>query len=400
MAFAPLRWLQQTVAVTAASLKSIPARIGSSLVAVVGVTGVVLVFITVLSIAEGFRHTLDTTGSPDTAIVLRSGSPDEMSSGLSRDETRIIADAEGVARGEDGPAASPELFVVVDVPLRSTGTPANVPLRGVSPAAFAVRDDVRVVEGRRFTLGKREVIVGSGAAASFVGLDVGSTLRWGENEWRVVGRFDAAGTAPDSEIWTDARVLQPAYRRGDSFQSVYVELTSPEAFDTFAGALEDDPRVNVRVVRETEFYAQQSRLLTAFITGIGYGIAFLMGLGAMFAAINTMYSAVSVRGREIATLRALGFAPGAVVVSVLVEAALLALVGGVVGGLAAWALFDGFRASTLNWASFSQVSFAFAVTPGLLVQGAVCALVIGLLGGLLPALRAARLPVVVALREG
>jgi putative ABC transport system permease protein len=400
MAFPPFRWLLQTAAVTAASLRALPARLGTSLVAVVGVTGVVLVFIGVLSIAEGFRRTLETTGSPDTAIVLRSGSPDEMSSGLGRETTRIVAEAPGVARTAGGPAASAELFVIVDLPLRSTGTAANVPLRGVGPQAFEVRRDVRIVEGRSFTAGRREIIVGSGAASSFAGLDVGSTLRWGENEWRVVGRFDAAGTAPDSEIWTDVRVLQPAYRRGDSYQSVYVRLTSPEAFATFAGTLADDPRVNVRVVSEEEFYAQQSRLLTGLITGLGFLVAGLMGVGAVFAAVNTLYSAVSARGREIATLRALGFAPGAVVVSVLVEAALLAVAGGVIGGAVAWLVFDGYRASTMNWASFSQVTFAFAVTPDLLVQGAAYALVIGLLGGLLPALRAARMPVARALREG
>ncbi|HUO86677.1 MAG TPA: ABC transporter permease [Thermoanaerobaculia bacterium] len=397
--FRPFAWLRQAAAITLTSLRGVGQRLGSSLVAVVGVAGVVLVFVAVLSIAEGFARTLERTGSPDTAIVLRSGSPDEMSSGLSRDDARVIAEKPGILRTADGPAASAELFVIVDLPLRATGTLANVPLRGVEPAAFAVRDEVRIVEGRGFEPGRTEVIVGSGAAASFGGLEVGNTLRWGENEWRVVGRFEAGGTAPDSEIWTDARVLQPAYRRGDSFQSVWARLESPEAFDAFAAALEADPRVNVRALRETEFYAQQSRLLTGLIRGLGFLIAGLMGVGAVFAAVNTLYTAVAARSREIATLRALGFAPGAVVVSVLVEAALLALVGGVLGGVIAWAVFDGFHASTMNWASFAQITFAFAVTPRLLLQGISYALVIGLLGGLLPALRAARLPVATALRE-
>lgn len=397
--FRPFSWPGQAAAVTLTGLRGIAQRVGSSLVAVVGVTGVVLVFVAVLSIAEGFRRTLETSGSPDTAIVLRSGSPDEMSSGLSREDTRIVADVPGIRRTADGPAASSELFVIVDLPLRATGTMANVPLRGVEPAAFAVRDEVRIVEGRSFEPGRNEVIVGSGAAGAFAGLDVGSTLQWGENEWRVVGRFEAGGTAPESELWADARVLQPAYRRGDSFQSVWARLESPAAFDDFAAALAADPRLNVKVVRETEFYAQQSRLLTGLITGLGYLIAGLMGIGAVFAAVNTLYTAVAARGREIATLRALGFAPGAVLVSVLVEAALLALVGGAVGGAVAWLVFDGFRASTMNWASFAQVTFAFAVTPSLLVQGIAYALVIGLVGGSLPAFRAARLPVATALRE-
>ena len=397
--FRPLGWLAQAAAVTGMSLRGIGQRAGSSLVAVVGVTGVVLVFVAVLSIAEGFQKTLEATGSPDTAIVLRSGSPDEMSSGLSREDTRVIADQPGILRTADGPAASAELFVIVDLPLAASGTLANVPLRGVEPAAFAVRDDVRLVEGRMFEAGRNEVIVGSGAAASFAGLEVGNELVWGESTWRVVGRFDAGGTAPDSEIWTDARVLQPAYRRGDSFQSVWARLESPETFDAFAAALDADPRTNVRVVRESEFYAQQSRLLTGLIRGLGFLIAALMGIGAVFAAVNTLYTAVAARSREIATLRALGFAPGAVVVSVLVEAALLALVGGLLGGAVAWAVFDGFHTSTMNWASFAQITFAFAVTPELLVQGISYALVIGLVGGLLPALRAARLPVATALRE-
>ena len=395
----PAAWLAQVAAVTWMNLKSIPRRPASTAVAVVGVAGVVLVLVGVLSIAAGFRQTLEATGSEDTAIVLRSGSPDEMSSGLSRNETRVIADAPGVLRTADGPAASAELFVVVDLPLRSTGTAANVPLRGVEPAAFEIRDDLEIVEGRRFEAGRNEVIVGSGAALAFAGLDIGSTLALGENDWTVVGRFDAGGTAPDSEIWTDARVLQPAYRRGDTFQSVYVELESPAAFETFATALESDPRLNVKAVRETEFYAQQSRLLTGLVTTLGVLIAGLMGIGAVFAAVNTMYMAVAARRREIATLRALGFRPGPVVVSVLVEAAVLGLAGGLLGGAIAWAVFDGFRASTMNWASFSQIAFAFAVTPELLVRGIVFALAIGLVAGLLPALRAARLPVATALRE-
>ncbi len=395
----PLAWMEQAAAVTWSNLRSLRRRPASSAVAVVGITGVVLVFVAVLSIGEGFRRTLATTGSPDTAIVLRSGSPDEMSSGLSREETRWIAEAPGVARGPSGPLASAELFVVVDLPLARTGTDANVPLRGVSPEAFAVRDDVRIVEGRAFTPGRREVVVGDGAHAAFSGLEIGRTLRWGQNDWTVVGRFDAHGTAPDSELWTDARVLQPAYHRGDTFQSVYVKLDSPQSFDAFVAALEADPRLNVRAVRETDFYAQQSRLLSGLIERLGFLIAGLMGIGAAFAAVNTLYTAVAARSREIATLRALGFRPGPVVVSVLAEALALGLAGGVVGGALAWALFNGFRASTMNWASFSQVAFAFAVTPRLLVSGVLLALAIGLVAGLLPALRAARLPVAVALRE-
>lgn len=396
----PLAWLAQVASVTAMSLKSIKGRLGASISAMVGVAGVVAVFLAVLSIATGFRATMESTGSPDVAVVLRAGSQAEMNSGLSREETRIVQQAPGVARVGGDPAASAELFVVVDVPKRSTGTAANVPLRGVQPGAFVVRDDVEIVEGRRFTPGRNEVIVGTAAAGQFAGLDVGNTLRWGENEWRVVGRFTAGGTVPESEIWCDVGVLQPAYRRGSTFQSVYVKLESAEAFDRFKAALTADPRLDVSVERETEFYAQQSETLANFISSLGVVIAFLMAVGAVFGALITMYSAVSTRSREIATLRALGFRAGPVVTSVIAESLLLSLVGGFIGGGLAYLAFDGFSAATLNWQTFSQVAFAFRITPALVVQGVIYAALIGLVGGLFPAIRAARLPVATALREG
>lgn len=395
----PLAWFAQVLVVTWMSLKTIPSRWGSSSAAMVGVAGVVTVLVAVLSISEGFRATMESTGSPDTVIVMRGGSQAEMNSVLSREETRIIADAPGILRVDGEPAASAELFVVVDVAKRSTGTEANVPLRGVGEAAFQVRDGLEVVEGRSFTPGRNEVIVGSAAAAQFEGLDVGRALRWGDTDWTVVGRFDAGGTVADSEIWCDAGVLQPAYRRGSSFQVVFVRLASPGELDRLKKALASDPRLDVSVERETEYYAEQSKALTTLISVLGTLIAVLMGVGAVFGAVNTMYTAVSARGREIATLRALGFRAGPVVVSVLMESLTLALVGGLAGGLLAYAAFDGYQAATLNWQSFSQVAFAFRITPELMVRGLVYALVIGLVGGLLPALRAARLPVVTALRE-
>lgn len=396
----PIGWIRQTSSITWMSLKGVPDRLGSTLTAVFGVAGVVAVLVAVLSIAAGFRATMEGSGRPDVAIVMRGGSQAEMNSILGRDDVRIVQDAPQVLRMEGGPAASAELFVVVDVPKRSTGTSANVPLRGVQEAAFRVRDAVEVVEGRRFTPGRNEVIVGSGAAAEFAGLDVGNTLRWGENEWTVVGRFTAGGTVSDSEIWCDVGVLQPAYRRGSSFQAVYARLTSPEAFDDFQAGLEADPRLDVSVQRETEYYAEQSQGLATFISVAGTLIAVLMAIGAVFGALNTMYTAVAARTREIATLRALGFRPGPVVLSVLIESLALALAGGAVGGILAYLAFDGFQAATLNWQSFSQVAFAFRVTPPLVVLGLVFALAIGFVGGLFPAVRAARLPVATALREG
>jgi putative ABC transport system permease protein len=389
----------QVAAVTSVNLRTLPQRRGSSLATIVGVAGVVIVSIAVFSIAEGVRHALTASASSDTAVVLRSGSDSEMMSGLQRDATRIIAEAPGVRRSASGPAASAELYVIVDLPKRSSGTDANVPLRGVQPAAFDVRDQVKIVQGRRFEPGRNEVVVGKAAASQFKGLDLGNHLRWGENEWTVVGIFEANGGLPESEIWCDVGVLQPAYRRGSTFQSVYAKLDSPAAFTAFKDALTADPRLDVKVVRESEYYADQSRTLTGLIRIIGAFITVVMGAGAVFAALNTMYAAVAARTREIATLRALGFRAGPVVVSVLAESLLLALIGGLIGAVVAWVAFDGFQTSTLNWATFSQLSFSFAVTPPLIVMGIACSLLMGLIGGLFPAIRAARLPVATALRE-
>lgn len=394
-----LSWLSQIGTVTWLNLRTLWQRRGASAAAAFGVAGVVAVFVAVLSIAEGFKKTLTATAMPDTAIVMRSGSDSEMMSGLQRDETRIIAEKPGLLRTSRGPAASAELFVVVAVPKRSTGTDANVPLRGVQPAAFDVRKEVKIVQGRNFEPGKNEVIVGRAAAAEFAGIDLGSKVRWGENTWSVVGIFTAEGGLPESEIWCDAGVLQPAYRRGTSFQSVHAKLESAAAFDRFKDALTADPRLDIKAVRESEYYAEQSRVLTGIITGLGNSIALLMGIGAVFGALNTMYSAVASRSREIATLRAIGFSAVPVVVSVLAESLFLCLVGGLVGAAGAYLAFNGYQAATMNWTSFSQVAFAFAVTPKLLIEGTIFALIMGFVGGLFPAIRAARLPVATALRE-
>jgi len=394
-----IMWLWQVVVVALLNLRTIRQRLGTSAVAVIGIAGVVAVFVAMLSMAEGFRKTMATTGSPDTAIIMRSGSDSEMVSILSRDDVRIIEDAAGVRRGANGPIASGELFVIVDLPKRSSNTTANVPLRGVSPGAFEVRPNVRIVQGRAFQSGRNELIVGRGAASQFTGVELGRTIRWGQNEWKVVGIFDAGGTMSDSEIWCDVGVLQPAYRRGTSYQTVYAKLDSAEAFTKFKDALTTDPRLNLKVQRETDYFAEQSQMVSSLITTLGSIIAFLMGIGAIFGAVNTMYSAVSSRTREIATLRALGFGGGAVVVSVLAEAVMLGLIGGAIGGAVAYVGFNGFQTSTINWQTFSQVAFAFAVTPGLIAAGLFYALVMGVLGGLLPAIRAARLPIVSALRE-
>ena len=394
-----LRWLSQVAAVTWVNLRTIVERRGASLATVVGVAGVVIVFVAVFSIAEGVRHALTSTAASDTAIVLRSGSDSEMMSGLQRDDTRVIGEAPGVLRSAAGPMASAELYVIIDIPKRATGTDANVPLRGVQPAAFEVRDEVKIVEGRRFEPGRNEVIVGQAAASQFRGLEVGGRLPAGQSEWTVVGIFSANGGLAESEIWCDAGVLQPAYRRGDSFQSVYVRLESAEAFQKFKDALTADPRLDVKVIRETEYYASQAEGLTTLIRSLGVVITFMMAVGAIFGALNTMYAAVATRTREIATLRALGFRAGPVVLSVMTESLLLAILGGGLGAAVAYLAFNGFQTSTMNWATFSQLSFSFTVTPVLLGSGLACAMLMGMIGGLFPAVRAARLPVATALRE-
>jgi putative ABC transport system permease protein len=394
-----LNWLAQMIAVSELNLRTLRQRFVSSMVAVVGIAGVVAVVVAVLSMAEGFRKTMATTGSPDTAIVMRSGADSEMMSILMREDVRVVTDAPGVRRGPNGPMASGEMFVIVDLPKRSSNTTANVPLRGVGPNAFGVRERLKIVAGRMFEPGRNELIAGRGASSQFTGVDLGRTLTWNHTTWTVVGIFDAGGTFSDSELWCDVEILAPLYRRGSSRQAVYVKLDVPESFTRFRDALTTDPRLNLKVVRESEYYAEQSQMIVALITTLGTLIAVVMGVGAVFGAVLTMYSAVAARTREIATLRALGFGGGPVVVSVLSESLALSLVGGVIGGALAYVAFNGFETSTINWQTFSQVAFAFAVTPRLVVMGVVYALLMGLLGGVLPAVKAARMPVVSALRE-
>ena len=394
-----LNWLSQIVSVTKFGVLSIPQRIGSVAAALFGIAGVVGVLVSVLSMAVGFKKTMLASASPNSAIVLRTGADDEMSSGFGQEETRLIADAPGLARTSEGSLASAELFVVINLPKRSSGTDANVPLRGVEQAAFRVRDNLKIVQGRAFERGKTEVVVGVGAAREFAGLELGNKFKVGRNEWTVVGLFSAGGAASESEIWTDATVLQEAYHRGNSYQSVYAKLASPAAFFQFQQSLTNDPRLSVKVLRQSDYYSEQSTMVTTLITTLGVLIASLMAIGAIFGALNTMYNSVAARTREIATLRALGFGSGAVVVSVLLESLTIALVGGALGAAIAYFAFNGFHTGTMNLQTFSQVTFSFLVTPQLLIEGIVWATIIGLLGGLFPALRAARLPIAAALRE-
>ena len=394
-----LHWIRQTVAVTLLNLRTIPQRLGSSGVAIVGIAGVVVVLVSVLSIAAGFTAAMAEAGSPTRALVMRSGADSEMTSGVGGTESDLIRQAPGIRRDGQTALASSELYVIIDLPKKSTGTPANVPMRGIGPQTLAVRDNASIVEGRMLEFGTNEIVVGRGASGQFTGLALGDQVRSGQNTWNVVGIFEADGGVNETEIWCDVRVLQGAYRRGNTYQLVVAKLDSTDTFDTFRDWLTSNPQLNVQVRRENEYYAQQSRALSGLIRTVGFGIAFLMGIGAVFGAILTMYTAVSTRSREIATLRALGFNATSVVVSVMAESLTLAAIGGAIGGVIAYLAFNGYQTSTMNFQTFSQVAFAFRVTPSLLGLGLVYALLMGLVGGLFPAIRAARLPIPAALRE-
>jgi putative ABC transport system permease protein len=381
------------------NIRSVKARWTSSIVAVLGIAGTVGVFVAMLSLARGFRATLVSSGSPDNAIVMRAGATSEMMSGIKLEDIKILQDAPGVAHASDAPLVTSEVVVVAPFPLRSTGTDANVQVRGVSANVLTIRRNVKIAQGRMFQPGLAELIVGKNASSSYSGLTLGNTVNFGGGHWQVVGIFDAGGSSFDSEVWCDARVLDDVYKRPSNiFQSATVHLNSPDSFQQFKDAVTTDRRLNFDVTREIDYYAKQSTTMTRLITILGGLVAFVMAIGAVFGALNTMYSAVSERGREIATMRALGFGGGAVVFSFLVEALLISFIGGVIGCIAVLPL-NGLTTGAMNWQTFSHLAFAFRITPVLLLGGIIFALLMGLLGGLPPAMRAAWRPVAVALRE-
>ena len=395
-----MTWIKQTLAVVALNLRTIPARLSSSAVAIVGIAGVVVVFVSVLSIGAGFAAAMQGSGSAMRALVLRTGADTELTSGLEGPDVDVIKQAPGIRREGSGPLASAELYVILDVPKKSTpDASANVPMRGIDAMGMEVREEVSLVAGRMFQFGTNEVIVGRAANGQFVNMNTGDTIVSGQNKWNVVGIFEADGGVAETEIWADVRTLQGAYRRGNTYQSVLVRLDSSDTFDMFRDWLTSNPQVNVAIRRENEYYAAQSVAMTRLIQTIGLGIAALMGIGAVFGAILTMYTAVATRAREIATLRALGFDTTSVLISVLIESLGLGAIGGAIGAVAAYVAFNGYQTSTMNFQTFTQVAFAFRVTPELLGVGLFYALLMGLVGGLLPAIRAARLPIASALRE-
>ena len=389
---------RQAWSVTELGIATVPQRLGAASVVVVGIAGVVGVLVALFAMAQGFQSTLVQTGSDDAAIVLRANSQTELNSVLDHDATVIIGSQPQVARDAHGqPIASPELVVVASLPKKSTGLDANVEVRGVGEAAWALRPQARIIAGRRFTPGLRELVIGKRAMESFEHTALGSKVDIGGDPWTVVGEFDS-GDEHDSELWGDAAVVASTYRRGDSRTSVTVRLKSPSEFSAFKAAVTADPRFKVDASTTRDYYSRQSQQTTGLIRVLGTTVAIIMAIGAVFGALNTMYAAVATRTREIATLRAIGFRGGPVVVSVLIETLLLAIAGGVIGAGLAWAIFDHYTASTLG-ANFSEVVFEFRVTPALLANGLKWALAIGFVGGLFPAVRAARMPVTEGLRE-
>ena len=381
------------------NFRSVKSRWTSTIVAVVGIAGTVGVFIAMLSLARGFRATLVSSGSEDNAIVTRAGATSEMTSGVGLDSVKILQDAPGIARGADGPLLTPEDVLIAPIPLRSTGTDANVQIRGVSPNVLAIRRQIKIIDGRVFQPGLSELIIGKNATTTYSGLTLGNTISLGSVRWQIVGVFDAGGSAFDSEVWGDAHLISGAFKRPDTFfQSVTVHLSSPGALQQFKDAVTSDPRLKVDVTREIDYYSKQSTRMTALITRLGGFVAAIMAIGAIFGALNTMYSAVAERGREIATMRALGFGSTSVVLSFLFEALLISFVGGLLGCLAVLPL-NGLTTGAMNWQTFSHLAFAFKITPILLVIGVVFALAMGVLGGMPPAIRAASRPVAHALRD-
>jgi putative ABC transport system permease protein len=391
--------LKQLIAVISMSLQTLPQRLGASSVIVIGIAGVVAVLVSVLAMGAGFKHTLADSGRDDRVIILRGGSDAELSSNLTRTDIATISNAPGLAKDADGKALlSSELVTVVNVPKMDTGTDANVTMRGVGLKIAEVRPELKIVSGKMFRPAVRELIAGAGAAKQFRGLTVGSVLRLRSADWTVTGIFSSGGDVHESELLADVDTVASSIER-NGYSSAVGLLSSAAAFTAFKDSLTSDPQLKVDVQREREYYAKQSAGLTKTINIVGTTVAVIMAIGAMFGALNTMYSAVAARGLEIATLRAIGFGAFPVLFGVIIESLLLSLLGGAIGAALAWSFFNGHTVSTLG-AAFAQVVFQLTVTRALIITGIIWACIIGLLGGFFPALRAARLPVAEALRAG
>ena len=380
------------------NLRSMVVRKATAAMTAGGIAMVVAVFVMTLAIAQGFRATLVASGSPQNVIVLRKGATAETVSAVLRTDVPLVESLPQIARGPDGrPLASPELVVIISLPRATDDQPANVPVRGVGQRAFQVRENLKFVEGRAFTPGTREINVGRLATGRFKGLSLGSDVRFGSSTWKVVGVFTADDASFESEVWGDVDLMMPAFQRG-GYQSMTVRLVDPSMFESFKAALAADPRLILEPQREQDYYAEQSRVMTTVIRVFGTFVTLILSIGAMFGAMNTMYAAVAYRTREIGTLRALGFGRFRIITAFLAESIALAFIGGLLGCVLALPV-HGLSTGTTNFSSFSEVAFKFRITPALLAGGLVFAMLMGAVGGLLPAIRAARIPVARALRE-
>ena len=385
------------LAISWMNLKTIRNRLGASIVIIVGIGGVVAVLVSLLAMAKGFEETLKETGRPDRALVLRAGSNSEINGNVPLDQSPIISFLPGVNQIDGQPNTAMETFVTVKLPKKANGELSSIPMRGVGKGSYRVRQEFSIVRGRKLAAGKLELLAGVGATARLEGLEVGSLVNIRGTDWLIVGHFTTNGSAYESEIWVDERLLAELYNRGSTFSSMLVQLESSSDFDRFKTAVENDKRLTTRVVRESDYYSAQSQATTELITGVGLIIGTIMSIGAVFAALNTMYSAISTRTVEIATLKALGFEALPIFFTVLMEALILALIGGAFGGLCTFAMLNGYSVSTVG-GTYTQVSFAFMVTGELLILGIGIALCLGLIGGLPPAFSAVRMSIVDGLK--
>jgi putative ABC transport system permease protein len=393
-----MSFIRQVLLVTNMNLRSVLERSGSSLVIIVGIAGSVAVMVSLLAMAEGLSSTISSTGEEDRVIILRDGSSSELSSGVAMTELDTVSSSPGIKSIDGEPMIAAELFAIIDLKKKGAESTSNLPIRGVQPASFRIRPEVDIIEGRNFTTGTAEIIVGKGANNQYAGLEIGDQIKVRDSFATVVGIFSSNGDVHESEIWADLATAQGLFRRGASASSMILKLDSPDSFNEVGLFVESYPNLELKVQSESDFYENQSSgadLIKVFGQVVGY----IMAIGAVFAALNTMYSAVSTRLVEIGTLRALGFKGTTVLLALLIEALLLATIGGLLGGAIAYILFNGYTVSTLAGASFSQTAFAFAVTGEIIQQGLTLALLVGFIGGVFPAWNAARRDITEALRS-
>ncbi|WP_293746124.1 ABC transporter permease [uncultured Paraglaciecola sp.] len=389
--------MSQSTAVIVMNIRSLPRRLWMSLAMIFASAVVVAILLAFLAMAKGFEATMQSAGSDDVAFFMRTGSAAELNSSASRDQVNLIENAPGIVKDEQGPLVSPELYVIVDGVKKSTQIEANIPLRGLNQRGVDMRKGFTLTAGRMFTPGTDELIVGAGILREFDGFDLGQEIRFGKYTWKVVGVFSTGGNVFESELWADAKVIQNLYNRGSSYQTVRARIGSPSDLAAINEYLKSEPRLTHEVQTESAYFATQGKSLQ-YMAIFGWVISSIMALGALAGALNTMYTSVSDRAMEIATLRAIGFSHISAFIGTMVEAMTLAVIGSLVGSLAAFIFFDGMNASTLG-GSFTQVVFSFQLTSELFVQGISMALVIGFISGVFPAWQAARVPVIVAFQS-